>query len=106
LLEDLLLDTGSGDNVLAAVYMEAHSMYRDQGSEEMRPVGETEFANGIEAMCNSGVYGKTRACAGIVGHADLTLGNRVEPVCPDARRRRTLSRNPPRCVMGLGPFHR
>jgi hypothetical protein len=27
--------------------MEARSMYRDQGSEEMRPVGETEFANGI-----------------------------------------------------------
>jgi len=55
-------------------------MYRDQGPEEMRPVGETEFANGMAAMCSSGVYGKTRACAGIVGHADLTLGTRVEPV--------------------------
>jgi len=55
-------------------------MYRDQGPEEMRPVGETEFANGIAAMCSSGIYGKTRACAAIVGHADLTLGNRVEPV--------------------------
>ena len=47
LLEDLLLDTGSGHNIVATVYMEARSMYRDQGSEEMRPVGETEFANGI-----------------------------------------------------------
>src|SRR6266446_211819 len=28
----------------------------------------------------SGICGKTRACAGIVGHADLTLGTRVEPV--------------------------
>jgi hypothetical protein len=46
----------------------------------MRPVGETEFANGIAAMCSSGTYSKTRAYAGIVGHADLTLGNRVEPV--------------------------
>src|SRR5579864_3142138 len=80
LLEDLLLDTGSGHNIVATVYMEARSMYRDQGPEEMRPVGETEFANGIGAMCSSGAFGKTRACAGIVGHADLTLGSRVEPV--------------------------
>src|SRR6266853_236683 len=28
----------------------------------------------------SGLYGKTRVCAGIVGHADLTLGSRVGPV--------------------------
>ncbi len=55
-------------------------MYRDQGPVEMRPVGETEFANGIAAMSGSGIYGNTRACAGIVGHADLTLGSRVEPV--------------------------
>jgi predicted TIM-barrel fold metal-dependent hydrolase len=80
LLEDLLLDTGSGHNIVATVYMEARSMYRDQGPEELRPVGETEFANGIAAMCSSGAFGKTRACAGIVGHADLTLGSRVEPV--------------------------
>lgn len=80
MLDDLLLDAGSGHKIVATVYMEARSMYRDQGPEEMRPVGETEFANGIAAMCSSGVYGKTRACAGIVGHADLTLGSRVEPV--------------------------
>src|SRR3984885_13688716 len=80
LLDDLLLDTGSGHNIVATVYMEASSMYRDRGPEEMRPVGETEFANGIAAMCSSGVFGKTRACAGIIGHADLTLGSRVEPV--------------------------
>jgi predicted TIM-barrel fold metal-dependent hydrolase len=43
-------------------------------------VGETEFANGVAAMSASGIYGKTRHCAGIVGHADLTLGGRVEPV--------------------------
>jgi L-fuconolactonase len=80
LFEDLLLDTGSGHNIIATVYMEARSMYRDQGPIEMRPVGETEFANGIAAMSASGVFGKTRVCAGIVGHADLTLGSRVEPV--------------------------
>jgi L-fuconolactonase len=46
----------------------------------MRPVGETEFVAGIAAMSASGNYGKTRVAAGIVGAADLTLGDRVEPV--------------------------
>jgi L-fuconolactonase len=80
LLDDLLLDTSSGHNIVATVYTEAASMYRDQGPVEMRPVGETEFAVGMAAMCSSGIYGKTRVCAGIVGHADLTLGSSVEPV--------------------------
>jgi predicted TIM-barrel fold metal-dependent hydrolase len=31
-------------------------------------------------MCGSGVFGKTRVASGIVGHADLMLGSRVEPV--------------------------
>ena len=31
-------------------------------------------------MSDSGRYGPTRVAAGIVGFADLTLGDRVEPV--------------------------
>ena len=50
------------------------------GPEEMRPVGETEFVAGIAAMSDSGGYGPTRVAAGIVGYADLTLGERVEAV--------------------------
>lgn len=80
LLDDLLLDTGSGHNIVATVYMEAGSMYRERGPEEMRPVGEVEFANGVAAMCDSGIFGKTRVAGGIVGHADMMLASRVEPV--------------------------
>ena len=80
LLDDLLLDTNSGHNIVATVFVQANSMYRDKGPVEMRPVGETEFVNGVAAMSASGTYGKTRVAAGIVGHADLTLGSRVEPV--------------------------
>jgi predicted TIM-barrel fold metal-dependent hydrolase len=80
LLDDLLADTNSGHNILATVFVQARSMHRATGPEEMRPVGETEFVNGVAAMSASGVYGKTKVCAGIVGHADLTLGGRVEPV--------------------------
>src|SRR5262249_48615122 len=47
---------------------------------EMRSVGETEFVNGMAAICASGYCGKTRVAAGIVGYADLRLGSRVEPV--------------------------
>jgi predicted TIM-barrel fold metal-dependent hydrolase len=45
-----------------------------------RPVGETEFVNGVAAMSASGGYGPTRICAGIVGRADLRLGARVQEV--------------------------
>src|ERR1700726_3846205 len=80
LLDDLLLDTGSGHNIVATVYMEANSMYRVRGPEELRPVGEVEFANGVAAMCDSGAFGKTRGAAGFGGHAYMMLGSRVEPV--------------------------
>src|SRR5437763_11385345 len=80
LLPDLLADTGSGHNITATVYLEWLSMYRAGGPPERRPVGEVEFANGVAAMAASGVYGKTRVCAGIVGYANLALGARVEPV--------------------------
>jgi L-fuconolactonase len=80
LLDEFLADTGSGHNIVATVFEECHSMYRADGPPEMRPIGETEFVAGIAAMSASGNYGPTRVAAGIVGAADLTLGERVEPV--------------------------
>ena len=55
-------------------------MYRADGPEEMRPVGEVEFVQGIAAASASGVYGPARAAASIVGHANLNLGDKVAPV--------------------------
>jgi L-fuconolactonase len=80
LLDDLLEDANTGHNIVATVFVQARSMYRNTGPTELRAVGETEFANGVAAMSASGSYGKIKVCAGIVGHADLTLGGRVEPV--------------------------
>src|SRR5215472_15064049 len=80
LLPELLADTGSGHNITATVYLEWLSMYRAAGPAELRPVGEIEFANGVAARAASGTYGRTRVCAGIVGHADLALGAAVEKV--------------------------
>ena len=77
LLDELLADTGSGHNVVSTVFMECGSMYRADGPEPMRPVGETEFVNGIAAMSASGGYGNGRMCASIVSFADLSLGAAV-----------------------------
>src|SRR3989442_13266449 len=80
LLDELLADLRSGHNIRATVYMECGAMYRADGPEALRCVGETEFVNGVAAMTASGRYGEVRACAGIVGHVDLRLGARVEEV--------------------------
>jgi predicted TIM-barrel fold metal-dependent hydrolase len=80
LLDELLGDIGSGHNVVSTVFVECMSMYRADGPEAMRPVGETEFVNGIAAMSASGRYGPARVAAGIVGFADLSLGDDVVPV--------------------------
>ena len=55
-------------------------MYRTDGPEELRPVGEVEFVQGLAAASASGLYGPCRAAAAIVGHANLNLGEEVEPV--------------------------
>ncbi len=80
LIHELAQDVYSGHNVVATVFIECGSMYRATGPEAMKPVGEVEFVNGIAAMSASGRYGKARLCTGIVGHADLTLGDGVRPV--------------------------
>ena len=80
LLHELNADIYSGHNVRSTAFVEARSMYRSTGPEELRPVGEVEFVQGLAAASNSGVYGPSRAAAAIVGHADLKLGAKVEAV--------------------------
>lgn len=80
LLTQLLEDTDSGHNIASTVFMECGSMYRADGPDALKPVGETEFVNGIAAMSASGGYGDTRACAAIVSYADLMLGSEAGEV--------------------------
>ena len=80
LLPEYLADLRIGHNVVASVFLECSSMLRAEGPQEMKPVGETEFVNGVAAMSASGIYGPQRICAGIVGHADLTLGSHAGAV--------------------------
>jgi predicted TIM-barrel fold metal-dependent hydrolase len=81
LLDEILEDVkGGGHNVVSTVFIECGAMYRREAPEPMRPVGETEFVNGIAAMSASGLYGPARIAAGIVGTADLRLGKAVGAV--------------------------
>ena len=80
LLHELAADITSGHNVRSTVFVEARSMYRADGPEEMRPVGEVEFVQGLAAASANGLYGPGRAAATIIGHANLNLGDQVGPV--------------------------
>ena len=85
LLENLLGDTRSGHRVNQTVFVECRSMYRTDGPVEMRSVGEVEFVEGIAAanalrQAQGDGGGETAVAAGIVGNADLMLGDAVEPV--------------------------
>ncbi len=80
LLDEILVDLNSGHNIVSTVFIECGAMFKAEGPEAMRPVGETEFVNGIAAMSASGLYGPTRVAAGIVGTANLRLGDAVAEV--------------------------
>lgn len=79
-IHDFLQDISSGHNIVKTVFVECRAMYRPEGSEEMRPVGETEFVRRSTARSITGKGGIAQIAAGIVGFADLTLGKAVEPV--------------------------
>jgi predicted TIM-barrel fold metal-dependent hydrolase len=86
LLEDLWADTGSGHKVEKTVFVECRAEYRKDGPEHQRPLGEIDFVAGIAEQ--SAGAGPARArIAGLVSHADLTLGDAVEEVLVEQEER-------------------
>ncbi len=79
LLDDLWSDTECGHLVEKTVFLECSSEYRKDGPEELRCLGETEFVSGLADQAAKSKEHAVRV-AGIVGHADLTMGARVEEV--------------------------
>src|ERR671912_1447842 len=82
LLDEIVEDVrNGGHNVVSTVFIECGAMYKPKDAPAaLRPVGEVEFVNGIAAMSASGLYGSCRIAAGIVGTADLRLGDAVAAV--------------------------
>ena len=80
LLPEFANDLSGGHNVVATVYAECRSMYRRDGPEELRSLGETEFVAGCGAMADSGTFGEARACRAMFGRVELMLGDAVRDV--------------------------
>jgi predicted TIM-barrel fold metal-dependent hydrolase len=80
LLPELLADIAEGHRVESTVFVECTAFYSAQKPDAFKYVGETEFVAGTAAMADSGRYGAVRACAGIVGRADLAQGASVGEV--------------------------
>jgi predicted TIM-barrel fold metal-dependent hydrolase len=73
-------DLQTGHRVEATVFVECRAMYRQDGQQELQPIGETTFvANLAQTHAHTKPH-STRIAAGIVGYADLTLGAAVEDV--------------------------
>ncbi len=80
LFDELLANLTCGHNFRATVFEESLTMYRASGPDEMRSVGEVEFANGIGAMSASGMFGEVKLALGIIGNIDLSIGAAAKPV--------------------------
>ncbi len=79
LLNDFLRDASGGHRVVSSVAVECGAMYRESGPPELRPVGETEFLEGIAAG-NARADNPAAVAAAIVAYADLALGDGVAAV--------------------------
>ena len=80
LLDDLLRDTDSGHNIVATVFVQARAMSRrgrarGDAARRRDRVRQRRRRHERERHLR-----QDQDCAGIVGHADLTVGSRVEPV--------------------------
>ncbi len=85
LLDEMLADLRTGHNIVSTVYIECGSMFRADGPEHLKCVGETEFVNGVAAMAASGQYGPCQVAAGIVGTAPLLMGDKLSAEALDAQ---------------------
>ena len=74
-LDDLAADMGAGHRVIGTVYVECRSKYRREGPEHLRPVGETESVASQQHQ-----HTGSAQVLGIVGFADMTLGDDVDEV--------------------------
>ena len=79
LLGELSSDIADGHRVTATIFVQAHYAYRTTGPAHLAPLGETEAVVAIRQQAQTAGH-RTRIAAGIVAHADLTLGHLLPEV--------------------------
>jgi len=75
--DDLLADLTSGHRIVGTVFVDCQTMYREGGPDALRPVGETEWVDGVAERFARERGERPGICAAIVSHADLFLGDRA-----------------------------
>jgi L-fuconolactonase len=75
MLEEFLGDIDTGHNILGTVIVESDTMYKPRGPAHLRSLGEVEWVAGIAAASESGSFGPVCVAAGIIGNANLSLGD-------------------------------
>lgn len=76
-IHDLCRDIHAGHNIVSTVYIQCGHAYRSTGPDFLKPVGETEYV-----VTQAELLGESASSivGGIVGFADLTLGDEVDHV--------------------------
>ena len=78
LLEDLWNDTGSGHDIKKTVCIDCGQEYYEEGPQEFKPVGETEFV--VEIAKQAQLDPLKSQISGIIGHVDMMLGDSAREV--------------------------
>ena len=78
LVDEFLQDISGGHRVLESVFVECLQFYDEGAPTELQPVGETETVDRMASAPQA--QNQTEIAAGIVGFADVTLGDVVRPV--------------------------
>lgn len=77
---EFLADLDDGHRIVATVHGECAHNYFEDGPAALRPVGETAFVTAVAEDFDRDPAVTTRVCEGIVGAADLALGEAVGEV--------------------------
>ncbi len=80
MIDKFSADLSGGHNILKTVYVDCEMMYSQEGPEELRPVGETEYVKELAENYTRTHPGGTEIAAGMVAYADLKLGDSVKQV--------------------------
>jgi len=80
MLDDFLADTNSGHNIVATVFVQAISMYRDSGPVEMRPVGRDRICQRDGGHMRQRILRQDQGGCGYCRERRSDFGSRVEPV--------------------------
>jgi predicted TIM-barrel fold metal-dependent hydrolase len=70
----------SGHNIIATVYVDSHSNYREDGPEHLRVVGETEHCERVAEDAVRRGPGAIKLCSAIVSTTNMMLGEAVGEV--------------------------